>query len=415
MNNLEKKIESLFSAALSLQGAGEGKKAIDLLDEIIQKKPDFVDAYVLKGAILQDEEDFIEAESSYRIALELERNQPEALQGFGLFLVSQERYEESITYLKKHLEMSPEDETSLNGLIKAFSNLPNREDDILETLRQAWAKSQNIDIGLKYGFYLSVINNEKDKAYEVFKDVLDLSKTITTLTEFAYSCWYFDDYDMAIDLLKEAISIDSSSIVAWRLLANCYYQKDDYSKALETVEEAIALDSNDYRNWRLKTDIFIKNKEYEKALISAEKGIKLIEKNSEILESLKDTLVNPFFQKIFILLKQEEISKALETVTEAKNLIPKNIHFYLYPAQKLTELGLTNKALELLDSNEDPELEKYFEPYRYLLLHRLNRIEEAKRFIEPIINSTPEKSDFLAAIAADKYFDGEPLLDLGVT
>jgi len=414
MNNIEKKIESMFSAALSLQEAGESEKVIGILEEIIHIEPSFVDAYILKGAILQQENDFDAAESSYRRALELKPDHPEAMQGLGLLLVSQKRYEESIAYLRKYLEQFPDDEGSLNGIIKALSHFPDRSDDILDVLQQAWVKSNNIDIGLKFAHVLSIIKKDKIEAYKVFKDILKISKTPKLLTEFALSCWYFDDYDMAIDLLKKGIKIDPSYIRAWRLLADCYYRKNEFSKALETIEEAIALDPNDYRNWRLKTDVFIKKKELEKALVSAEKGIELLKKDPEKFEALADSLINPLFQKIFILFKQEEVDKALEAAAAAKNLIPNNRHFYLYPAQKLTEMGRQHEALELLESAEDPELNQYFVSYRYLLLHRLNRIEEAKSLIESKLHENPEKAESLAEIAADEYIDGERKLAISI-
>ena len=401
------KIDSLFSATLSLQKAGENKKAIGLLDEIIQVNPDFIDAYVLKGAILQDEEDFNAAESAFRKALEIQPEHSEALQALGLFLVTQERFEEAIPYLRKHLEKTPDDSSSLDGIINAFLELPDHSHDALDVLQHAWKHSQNPDIGLRYGRYLTFLGKEKEKVYEVYKEILEVAKTPKILSDFAFSCWFFDEYEKAIDLLQQAINMDSSYTDAIRLLAQCYYLTVDLSKALETIEKAIALEPNDYRSWQLKTDILIEEKDYDKALISSEKGIELLRKDEEELNSHSSSLMNPFFQKIKILFSTNRIDEGLKFAGVARELIPGNRHFYLYPAQKLSELGRPTEALELLYSVEDPELQEYFEPYIYILLHRLNRNDEAKNFIKPIINSTPEKSDFLADIAADKYFDGE--------
>jgi len=402
------KIDSLFSAALSLKKAGEIEKAINLLDEIIQENPDFVDAYVLRGAIFQEEENFEEAEATFRKAVEFQPENAEALQGLGLFLVTQERYEESIPYLQRYLEMIPDDESSLDGILEAFWELPDRKDDILRVLQNAWDYSHDIDIGLRYGQHLTIFNDEKEDAYKVFNEILKISKTPETLTDFAFSCWFFDDYSKAIDLLQEAINIDQSFSRAWRLLAKCHYQLDNLSKALETIENAIALDPNDYQNWQLKTDIFVYKKEYDRALLCAENGVKLLQEDEEELNSLSDSWINPFFQKIFILFRLDQITEALEFSKVARELIPGNRHFYLYPAQKLASLDRSEEALEILNSTNDPELEQLFEPYQYRLLHEMGQAQEAWDYIFPKLQKAPDqKLDILSSVGVDLYSSGD--------
>jgi len=406
MTDLEK-TESLFLAALALQKAGENKKALELLEEIIDANPDFVDSYVLKGAILQEEEDYDEAESAFRKALEIQPEHSEALQGLGLFLVSQERYEEALPYLRKHLEKIPDDSSSLDGILNAYLELPNHRREVLDVLRHAWSYSQNTEIGLRYGRYLTFLGKDKEKVYEVFKEILEVAKTPKILSDFAFSCWFFDDYERAIDLLEESIDLNPSFTDALRLLADCYYMTGDLSKALENIEKAIALEPKDYRSWRLKTDIFIEKKEYDKALASAEKGIENLPKDEEELKSLSVSLSNPLFQKIKILFSTNRIDEGLKFAGVARELIPGNRHFYLYPAQKLSELGRPQEALDLLDSTDKPRLQRLFEPYRYHLLHQMGRAEEAWEYILPKLQDSPdEKIDILAQVGVNFYSDG---------
>lgn len=406
--NDKQTIDSLFSAALALQKAGKNKETIGLLDEIIQTNPDFVDAYVLKGAVLQEVEDIKVAESAFRKALEIQPEHSEALQGLGLFLVSQERYEEALPYLRKHLEKIPDDSSSLDGILNAYLELPNHRREALDVLRHAWSYSQNTEIGLRYGRYLTFLGKDKEKVYEVFKEILEVAKTPKILSDFAFSCWFFDDYERAIDLLEESIDLNPSFTDALRLLADCYYMTDDLSKALENIEKAIALEPKDYRSWRLKTDIFIEKKEYDKALASAEKGIENLPKDEEELKSLSVSLSNPLFQKIKILFSTNRIDEGLKFAGVARELIPGNRHFYLYPAQKLSELGRPQEALDLLDSTDKPRLQRLFEPYRYRLLHQMGRAEEAWEYIFPKLQDSPdEKIDILAQVGVNFYSDGD--------
>jgi tetratricopeptide (TPR) repeat protein len=50
-----------------------------------------------------------------------------------------------------------------------------------------------------------------------------------------------------------------------------------------------------------------------------------------------------------------------------------------------------------------------------MLLHKMNRIDDARAFIEPIINKDPEKVNKLADIAVRRYLDGERNLAISIT
>ena len=407
MNNIHKKIDSLFSAAISLHDAGENKQALNLLNEILEIEPEYLDAYVLKGVIYQDEDNFDLAESSFRNALEKASKHPEAQQGLGLLLVSQERYEEAIPYLQKHLEEYPDDASSLDGIIKAFMALSDRIDDVLVVMKRAWDHSQDADIGIRYGQFLT-ISGQKEDAYKVFHHVLDILIRGRYRLLLPRPCWYFDDYDKAIDLLKEAISIEPSYVRAWRLLAECHFLKDENSKALEAVESAIALEPNDFRNWRLKADIFVDNNDYDKALACADKGIDLLKEDKEELDSLSNSLINPFFTKMAILFRLQKVEEALDFAEFVRGLIPKNKHFYLYPSQKLSKLDRPQEALDILNSTADPDLDRLFEPYRYRLLHQMGQAQEAWDYIFPKLQDAPdEKIEFLASVGVEFYKVGD--------
>lgn len=407
MDNKQKKIESLLSASVSLREAGENSQALNLLDEIIQLDQSFVDAYVLKGTILLEEREIESAEVSLRQALEIKKDYPLALQAFGNFLVSQERYEEAIPYLQQHLEEFPDDWFSLILIIKAYEALPDRMNSILAVLKVGWEYSTNPDVGILFANKLA-FHHEKEEAYSIYNRVLEITRNPEALTEYGFSCWLFDDYEKAIDLLGEAVKSDSSNPKAWHFLADCYFQTNEASKALEAIEHAISEDPNNYRNWRLKTDILIRKKEYKKALFSADKGIELLKENHGALNNLKDSFRNPFFQKMHILFRLGRVEEALNSASIARNLIPENPYSYILAAQELGELNRAEEALELLDSVEDLEVVKYFHWLRFKLFHQLERGQEAlddiREWIQDDLQSNIEK---LAFFGIDFYEKGD--------
>ena len=396
MNNTSEKKDSKFSAALSLYKANEYDQAINLLDQIIKSDPHYIDAYVLKGVIHQTKRDLVAAEKSFRGALQINPNYTTALQAFGLFLVSQKRYREAIPYLEKHLEKIPDDQTILDGIIKAFEELDNRKDDILNVLKQAWLHSKIPEIGLRYALNLTK-NIEKENAYHIYDQVLEISKTPKSLTDYALSCYFFFDFDKAIKLLKEAIAMDSSYERAWRLLAECYLEKKQPLKALESVEKAISIDPNEYRNWRIKADISIQSNDFERALSYAEKGIQLMSQDPNILNSISNSEKNPFFQKIFILNRLGKVEEALEFAGIARNIAPHNQHFYLYPIQILMDMGRSNAALAFLENSKEFVSDEWYEVTRYYLLHKLGQVTKANKCLKTFVGtSRKEKFDNIA-------------------
>lgn len=407
MNESLEKKDSKFSAALSLYKANEYDQAISLLNQIIKSDPDYIDAYVLKGVIHQTNKDLVVAEKSFRDALQIAPNYTIALQAFGLFLVSQKRYREAIPYLEKHLEINPDDQMSLDGIIKAFTALPDRKNDILNLLKQVWVHSKSPEIGLRYALKLTK-NFEKENAYHIYKQVLEISKKPKSLTDYALSCYFFFDYDEAINLLKKAITMDSSYERAWRVLTECYIETEQPLKALESVEKAISLDPKDYQKWRMKADVFIQTKDFHRALKYAEKGIELMSQESHILNSISKTEKGPFFQKIFILNMLGKVEEALEFADFARNIAPQNQHFYLYPIQMLIDMGRPDEALDLLENSKGIESEEWYDSIRYYLLHKSGQYRKSSDYLKKSVGiEKKEKIGDIADLGKNIYSKGD--------
>lgn len=406
MNKNQEKHEALLSAALALQEAGENDQAIEILKDIIRIKPDYVPAHISLGVAYQSEDENALAEKAFRKALEFDAINPEGLKGFGFFLVSQKRYAEALPYLQKHFKLHPDDSGSLNGVLDALKNLPDRKNEIKDTLRHAWEHTRNPDIGLRFGRYL-LINDETTTARQVFAEVVDISKTSKTLSELAIACLINNDCDSAVKLLNEAIEIDSSCDSCYRELVLCYKEKKEFEKALEAAESAIATNPKNYRNWQSKTSVLLNQRQFEKALESSQKGIELLIENQEELTRLRPTTSNLYFQRMIALFNLDMIEDALELATNARVLMPKNLHFYLYPALRLSKLNRDDEALEIIDSSTDKNISFLLEPMRYRLLHQLDRANEAWDFIKPSLEKDTEmKINSLASMGVSIYKSG---------
>lgn len=184
MAQSESKSSMLVSSAILLRKAGYDHKAIDVLQLAIKEDPKNAQAYVLLGALSQAINNNELAENYFREALLLEPINSDALQGLGLFLVSQHRYAEALPYIEKHRIEDPNNLLSLDGLIESYSKLPDKKDELQEILQQIWENTENPDIGYRYARYLLDIGN-REKAQGVISSFIETSSDPNSLAELA--------------------------------------------------------------------------------------------------------------------------------------------------------------------------------------------------------------------------------------
>ena len=88
------------------------------LERALEIDPAHVEARVLNAVLLQSENEFELAEDNYKAALRADGRDPQALNNYGSFLYSRERYEEAVEVLRKLVG-----DTSYRARSQAFENL----------------------------------------------------------------------------------------------------------------------------------------------------------------------------------------------------------------------------------------------------------------------------------------------------
>jgi len=383
----DQKYESLISAALSLKDAGENQKAINILDDAVNLFPERAAAFILLGLTYQLESDFESAETNFRKALELEPDNPEVLQGLGLFLVFRKRFAEAVPYLEKHLKLIPDDFQSLNGVIKALSKLGNRKQDIFEFAQNAWLHSNNPDIGMRYG-QLLIKNKEPQKAYDVLQQVVEIKRSSDTLSSLANVCRELKKIEQAIELLQEACKLNPKEpLLKWQL-ASIYLKQFQYDKALEAIEQALLLKPRDPFFWWFKSMILFQQKNFDESIRTADHAIKLVEKSDEIkLESKKSLKSLILFIKIGSLMATKKYLKAMN---EFRKAVSKNLDISLIQpamAKSLIDEDKKDLAREVMSSGSSEkdffELSSEYD----IFLRGLNEPEKARALILSALTS----------------------------
>jgi type IV pilus assembly protein PilF len=97
----ETRLEAHLALARGYLSSGDFERARETLNRALEIDSRSVEAYVLRAAISENEQDQDLAEEYYDTALSFDRNNSQALNNYASFLYSQERYSEALPPLRR--------------------------------------------------------------------------------------------------------------------------------------------------------------------------------------------------------------------------------------------------------------------------------------------------------------------------
>lgn len=223
----EAEVNTLYSKALNSLLAHDEDEAKEILENILSKEPEHLDALLRLGDIALSEENFHRAGEYYQKARELNPHNLETLFALERLMEKTGRWSEALDYLEDILEI---DEGNLSALYKKRDILERqgRWDELVDVQRlilknEHTEKSRNLQqqnlIGYKYEYgRQSLENGELEKAKKAFRTVLRLDKDFIPaalgLTEVLLR---EGESEEAINLLEKTYEQTSSMITLARL------------------------------------------------------------------------------------------------------------------------------------------------------------------------------------------------------
>ncbi len=185
----------------------------------------------------------------------------------------QNEVEKEIVEYERMAQMAPEDKSVLTDLADLYSDAERYKDQI-EVLRRL----------IKLEPANEIFQNKLAIAYEKSgQDPLEFKKeryeknpgNVSFGMDYAESLNQADRSEEAIDVLKNVISTDNSSSLAYRTLAETYKRVDNLDDASNAYEEVFKLDPRDYTVAIQISDLNIELRNFDKALRWAEKAIQV--------------------------------------------------------------------------------------------------------------------------------------------
>jgi len=103
-------LDEVYERALDQMEAGQLEQALSLLEDVIDERPDFAEAWNNKGAIYLVTGNYPEAERCLEEALRIKPEYPKAQANLGSVYLKQGKTEKAIIAFKDALEIDPSNE-----------------------------------------------------------------------------------------------------------------------------------------------------------------------------------------------------------------------------------------------------------------------------------------------------------------
>lgn len=201
-----------YKQAESLLKSGENLKAKDLLDKVIEKDPNYKDAYYLRGYAKLMLQEFDDAIKDYNDAIQRKQRIADAYNERGLAAGYVGELDSAISDFNKAIELDPKFPQPYINLASVFLNAGDTTTAIA-----------------KYNIALSHDKNLPEVYYQIGK--------------IRYKGASYKD---AISHFEKSMKIGYDKAEGFYQIGNCYFKMGDFNKALKYFTDAIKLDKTKY-------------------------------------------------------------------------------------------------------------------------------------------------------------------------
>ncbi len=261
--------------ALSLDEHGDGPGAMNIVRSLLEQNPKFVPAIKLKGMLLEESGNAVEAAATYEEGLQLAPNDPDLLLKVGIHRLVTGKPEEAIELLRHSARILPGDGDAQYYLAQAY-HLDHKNDLALAAIRQSLkAEPGNPSVIQKYGELLSSSGNYQ----EGLRWLLKAQKADASLPRLDYEIGLADyklmDIDGAALNLTKEVEAHPNDMDALELLADAQMRLTHWPQAREAYARLIAAKPDDTNYLLGLGHCQVELKDYEDAVDTLDTALRL--------------------------------------------------------------------------------------------------------------------------------------------
>ena len=356
-----------------------------------------------KAYLMHQNGELEKAEALYSKLLEINPDDANVLNLFGLLSVSMKNYERAISLLSKAFLCNKSSYVAEN-LAKAYY-MNNEVENAVKIYKQALLYGQNDDIYYSLAIAYKKLG-KKDEVINSYLKAVELNpKNYNAVYNLALAYSDLGDNDKAVYYALKAYNLNNKDVDILTLLSGFYEVLENYSEAVKYLEEAVKIAP-------------------DKSVYFYNLGV-LYSKLSKINESAenykKAILVNPKQVEAYVnlasLYKTKQPEFALECLKKAYETEPHNETVALGLAQMYKDLGKNIESCEVLNKILQNN-QKSAEAYSLLAINSMDKCEyeNALNYSLKALEISPDNLNFLHGKALalkylGKFDEAEKILE----
>jgi tetratricopeptide (TPR) repeat protein len=218
------------------------EKALTLLDEMISHQTDLKWAYLLRGEILREHQDYDKAIASYKLATAVDPKFADAYDDWGLALDQSGKPAEAIPYFQKAIGLQPKFAAPYDNWAVALDDL-GRLDDAIAHYKKAIAVDPSYAATYDDWGVTLADRGRYAEAIALYQKTLSVDPTFAD----AYDSWgdalvLQSKYPEAVALYQKTIEIDPEYAAAYVSWGSALEHQGKFGEAIPVYQKAIAID-----------------------------------------------------------------------------------------------------------------------------------------------------------------------------
>ena len=336
--------------------------------------------YSALGYTYEQQKEYKNAIESYRHAIELDRDNLDAIRGLAQNLLNDGQTEAALEQYKVNADANPEDAQTYVRIAEIYRK-QGKFDLALENLKKAESMVQD---SFEVPYNIAAIYQAQgryDEAIPIMRDLLKKSEKADG---------------------KYSNGEKSNRAVFLERLGTIYRDQGNYQAAIEPFREIVALggDENIERGYQQIIDTWREAKEWQKATDTAEEAVKKLPTSRDL--------------KMVLASQQADTGDADKAIKEVRAMLkgnssPDDRQVYITLAQMYTRLRRFSDAEQALDKAEQlsakPDDKEYIWFLRGSTFERAKRYPEAEQQFKKVLASDPDHAsalNYLGYMLADQ-------------
>ena len=259
------------------------KDAIDILEKLLEtsERDDLADIYLQMCDVYEDWEKYFEVYDCLVACLKIEPNNEEALNRFNYCIEITDKYEESIPFHKKLIDINPYNEFAWYNLACSYRGIDEYENAI-EAFEYVLAINDDADFVYQDIAELHFKKGEFVKALEVIKDMCNTFEADDEIYFLQGKCHEaLGDMKMARYCYRKAVHDNPSLSDAYFRIGESYKHEGLWEQAYKSFQKANELEKEQYEFCLAMAEAAMEISETEVAIDACETAIDIFVKRYE--------------------------------------------------------------------------------------------------------------------------------------